>query len=129
TLLCRKNMHRLLRTLPKPVRLVEALDSNENFASQSALMSLPCGFQTSLETVPAPIPYLHPEPGLVAKWAGRIGTEGFRIGIGWHGNKLIDLQRSEGHCTREPETESLALFVVRRGKAFAAHGAEFAGEL
>ena len=24
TLLCRKNMHRLLRTLPKPVRLVEA---------------------------------------------------------------------------------------------------------
>jgi tetratricopeptide (TPR) repeat protein len=94
TLLCRKNMHRLLRTSPKPVRLVEALDANESFAFQSALMSLPCGFQTSLETIPASIPYLHPEPGLVAKWAGRIGTEGFRIGVGWQGNKLIDLQRS-----------------------------------
>jgi tetratricopeptide (TPR) repeat protein len=34
TLLCRNNMHRLLRTLPKPVRLVEALDSNESFAFQ-----------------------------------------------------------------------------------------------
>jgi tetratricopeptide (TPR) repeat protein len=93
TLLCRKNMHRLLRTLPKAVRFVEALDSNESFAFQSALMSLPCGFQTSLETVPAPIPYLHPEPGLVAKWAGRIGTEGFRVGVGWQRDKLIDLQR------------------------------------
>ena len=94
TLLCRKNMHRLLRTLPKQVRLVEALDLNESFAFQSALMSLPRGFQTSLETVPVQIPYLRPEPGLVAKWAGRIGTRGFRIGIGWQGNKLINLQRS-----------------------------------
>jgi hypothetical protein len=60
TLLCRKNMHQLLRTLPKPVRFVEAPDSNESFAFQSALMSLPRGFQTRLETVPAPIPYLRP---------------------------------------------------------------------
>ncbi len=94
TLLCRKNMHRLLRTLPKPIRLVDAPDPRESFAFQSALMSLPCGFQTGLETVPAPIPYLHPEPGLVAKWAGRIGTEGFRIGVGWQGNKFVNLQRS-----------------------------------
>jgi Tetratricopeptide repeat len=94
TFLCRKNMHRLLRTLPKQVRLVEALDSNESFAFQSALMNLPRGFQTRLETVPAQIPYLRPEPGLAAKWAGRIGTGGFRIGIGWQGNKLINLQRS-----------------------------------
>jgi hypothetical protein len=93
-MLCRKNMHRLLGTLPKPVRLVEALDSNERFAFQSALMSLPCGFQTSLETVPAPVPYLNPEPDLVAKWAGRIGASGFRIGVGWQGNKLISLQGS-----------------------------------
>jgi hypothetical protein len=94
TLLCRKNMHRLLRALPKPVRLVEALDSNESFAFQSALMSLPRGFHTSLETVPALIPYLRPEPSLIAKWAGRIGTRGIRIGVGWQGNKFINLQRA-----------------------------------
>ena len=94
TLLCRKNMHRILRTLPKPVRLVGALDPNERFDFQSALMSLPYGFQTSLETIPAPIPYLQPEPNLVSKWAERIGKEGFRIGIGWHGNKFTNLQRS-----------------------------------
>ena len=94
TLLCRKNMHRLLHTLPKPVRLIDALDTNERFDFQSALMSLPYGFQTSLETVPAPVPYLHPEPTLTSKWARRIGGDGFRIGVGWHGNKFINLKRS-----------------------------------
>lgn len=94
TLFCRRNMHRLLCTLPKPVHLIDTLDTQDRFAFQSALMSLPFGFKTSLETIPAPVPYLHPEPGLVVKWAERIGSEGFRIGIGWHGNKFINLQRS-----------------------------------
>jgi hypothetical protein len=94
TLMCRKNMHRLLRTLPKPIRLVDTLDPNEHFAVQSALMSLPYRFQTSLETIPAPIPYLHPEPNLVSKWAARLGNDGFRVGVGWQGNKFINLQRS-----------------------------------
>lgn len=94
TLLCRKNMHRLLHTLLKPVRLIDALEPNERFEYQSALMSLPYGFKTSLETIPARVPYLRPEPSLVSKWAERIGRKGFRIGVGWHGNKFINLQRS-----------------------------------
>jgi tetratricopeptide (TPR) repeat protein len=94
TLLCRKTMHRLLHTLPKPVRLVEALDPSEPFAFQIALMSLPRNFQTTLETIPATIPYLHPEPALVGKWANRIGRHGFRIGVCWQGQKFINLQRS-----------------------------------
>lgn len=94
TFLCRKSMHRLLRTLPAPIRLAETLDPQEGFAFQSALMSLPHGFQTSLETIPAPVPYLHPEPSLVEKWARRIGSAGFRIGVAWQGNKFINLQRS-----------------------------------
>lgn len=94
TLLCRKNMHRLLRTLPKPIRLIEALDPNERFDFQSALMSLPFGFKTSLETIPAPVPYLYPEPTLVSKWAPRVGCKGFRIGVCWEGNKFINLKRS-----------------------------------
>ena len=41
----------------------------------------------------------------------------------------LGMRRREGHRTHERETVSLALFVVRRGKASAAHGAKFAGEL
>jgi tetratricopeptide (TPR) repeat protein len=94
TLLCRKNMQRLLRTLPTPVRLVEAHEPGESFDFESALLSLPCGFRTTLETIPAGTPYLHPEPAAAAKWAARIGADGFRIGVCWHGNASINLKRS-----------------------------------
>jgi hypothetical protein len=57
-------------------------------------MSLPHGFQTALDTIPAEVPYLHAEPDLVARWAERIGPEGFRIGICWHGNLRSSPQRS-----------------------------------
>lgn len=90
----RKNMRRLLRSLPVPVRWIEAFDAADGFSFQCALMSLPYGFRTSLETVPAPVPYLFAEPALIAKWAGRIGADGFRIGIGWQGNKFVDPHRS-----------------------------------
>lgn len=94
TLLCRKNMQRLLRTLPASVRFVEALEPGASFDFESALLSLPRGFRTTLETIPALPPYLHPEPGAVAKWSARIGANGFRIGVCWRGNASINLKRS-----------------------------------
>ncbi len=94
TFLCRKSMHRLLRSSGCPFRLVDALDPAATFAAQSALMSLPRGFQTTLDTIPARIPYLHAEPDRVAKWAERIGADGFRIGVCWSGNARTNLQRS-----------------------------------
>jgi len=94
TLLCRKNMQRLLGALPAPVRLVEALEPGDSFDFESALLSLPRGLGTTLETIPAGAPYLHPEPAAAAKWATRIGADGFRIGVCWHGNASINLKRS-----------------------------------
>ncbi len=94
TFLCRKSMHRLLRSLNCPIRLVDSLDPTAAFAAQSALMSLPRGFQTTLDTIPARVPYLHAEPERIARWAQRIGRDGFRIGICWSGNARLNLQRS-----------------------------------
>ncbi len=93
-LLCRRNMRRLLRSLPKPVRLIDGVDPDEKFDFQCALLSLPRGFKTTLATIPAKTPYLSPEPELAAKWAARIGGEGFRIGVCWHGNAFINLKRT-----------------------------------
>ncbi|WP_036259184.1 tetratricopeptide repeat protein [Methylocapsa aurea] len=94
TLLCRKSMQRLLRSLPAPIRLVDAVDPGEPFDFQSALLSLPRAFQTTLETIPTQAHYLRAEPDLVGKWAERIGVDGFRIGICWHGNAFINLKRT-----------------------------------
>jgi tetratricopeptide (TPR) repeat protein len=85
TFLCRKNMHRLLASLAGRIRLVETADPTAGFDLQCPLLSLARGFRTSLDTIPAPIPYLRAEPDLVARWAERIGSDGFRIGICRHG--------------------------------------------
>jgi tetratricopeptide (TPR) repeat protein len=94
TLLCRKNMHRLLRGLSSRIRLVDSIEPTPAYAMQCALMSLPRAFQTTLDTVPARSPYLFAEPDLVARWTERIGGEGFRIGICWRGNVAQNRQRS-----------------------------------
>ena len=82
-----------------------------------ALMSLPLALG-----IPGPLaasaPYLYAEPGRVALWREKIGSEGFRIGISWQGSgvdqgtaiplrcfetlaqipnvRLISLQKNEG---------------------------------
>jgi hypothetical protein len=51
------------------------------------VLSLPglCG--TTLETIPADVPYLAADPALVEAWRGEIAAlPGFKIGIAWQGN-------------------------------------------
>ncbi len=51
-----------------------------------ALLSLPGRLGTRADTIPARIPYLRPDPGLVAKWRARLdGLPGRRIGLAWAG--------------------------------------------
>jgi len=59
------------------------------------LLSLPGVFGTTLETVPAPIPYLHPDPALVAQWAARLppAAEGLRVGLAWASNAHLQADR------------------------------------
>jgi tetratricopeptide (TPR) repeat protein len=94
TLFGRKSMVRLLSSLPVPPHFVEAAPPEAGFDYQSALLSLPFAFGTSLATVPASVPYLRPEPARVATWAEHLGHHGFRIGICWHGNLKINLKRN-----------------------------------
>jgi hypothetical protein len=41
-----------------------------------------------MATIPADVPYLHPEPDRIAAWRQRIGKNGFRIGICWQGSAM-----------------------------------------
>ena len=50
------------------------------------LLSLPGIFQTTTETIPAPVPYLFADPDLAARWKGRMPGEGLRVGLVWAGN-------------------------------------------
>jgi hypothetical protein len=59
------------------------------FDLYAPLMSLPAVFGTTLDTVPAPIPYLAADPQLVDRWGQLLGADTgarFRIGVCWRGH-------------------------------------------
>ena len=96
TLKLRPSMHKLLAHVDDAVRVTDILSADESFDYQCALLSLPLGFGTTLETVPAETPYLRAEAERDRKWRERLGDKGFKIGVAWQGNKAtkIDIGRS-----------------------------------
>jgi hypothetical protein len=67
----------------------EAIGSGEDlpaFDFHAPLLSLPGIFHTSLETIPAVVPYLFADLGLVERWRAELApVAGFKIGIFWRG--------------------------------------------
>jgi hypothetical protein len=60
-------------------------------------MSLPGVFGTTLDTIPAAIPYLAPQEAGRSAWRERLGPrQGLRVGLNWQGNPahLDDRRRS-----------------------------------
>jgi hypothetical protein len=61
---------------------------------QAPLLSLPWQLGTTLETVPAPVPYLAADPALVERWRRELAAiQGVRIGIAWQGNPAFPADR------------------------------------
>jgi tetratricopeptide (TPR) repeat protein len=84
-LLAPAKLHRLIGALVEG-RLFEREPADVTFDAQIAISSLPRAFGTRLDSVPAQVPYLHPEKWRLPRWAQRIGEQGFRIGCVWQGN-------------------------------------------
>jgi tetratricopeptide (TPR) repeat protein len=68
-------------------RLVAEGDSLPPFDVHLPLMSLPHRLGTTLETVPASVPYLSAMPERVTAWRRELeNLPGFRVGVVWQGN-------------------------------------------
>ncbi len=77
----------LLSACPWIDRLVAQGETLPEFDVQAPLMSLPRILGTTLATLPAQVPYLSADPGLVQQWRKELAAyPGFRIGIAWQGN-------------------------------------------
>lgn len=77
----------LLSRLPGVSNVIDADgQSLARFDYHVPLLSLPRIFGTKVETIPAAVPYLTPDPQLLAKWRKIIGKQGLKIGLNWAGN-------------------------------------------
>ena len=80
-------LRRMLASCPDVDDVVGPGDESPSFDVHAPLMSLPGVLDTTVETIPADVPYLHPDSGLVNRWRDRLAMgDGFRVGIGWQGN-------------------------------------------
>jgi tetratricopeptide (TPR) repeat protein len=86
----------LLECQPSLKRVFKTIDYGEALAYgsplpafdvQAPLQSLPRILNTTLETIPARVPYLRVRPEWRQKWRGRIGQPpGLKVGLTWAGN-------------------------------------------
>lgn len=88
TLLTRPVLAPLMRTLAGVERVVtgmEELAADRRRMLWLPLMSVMQMLDLTPDTVPNQVPYLRAEPERAARWAQRIGDEGFKLGILWEG--------------------------------------------
>ncbi len=93
TLVIRDALAPLMRASFPGVRIAGPGEATEGIDFQSPLLSLPLVFGTRLDTIPASLPYLTADAGLVGKWRHRLGDDGFKVGVAWSGNPKFPRDR------------------------------------
>jgi tetratricopeptide (TPR) repeat protein len=113
---------RLLSGLPGISAIVPVGDALPPHDLQCPMLSLPLALGSTLETIPADIPYLHAEPGAVARWERRLaGLSARRVGLAWAGNPnyAADLRRSVSleHLAPLGAVQDMAFVSLQTGDA------------
>lgn len=81
------NLRRLAAQTPGISAVVATGEPLPPFVCRTPLMSLPLAFGTTVETIPAPVPYLFaPQEALQTAAALNWPKTGLRVGIAWTGN-------------------------------------------
>jgi tetratricopeptide (TPR) repeat protein len=122
-LACSGELHPVIGQLTGPDALFDHWERAPEFAAYCPLSGLPRLAGTRLETIPAEIPYIQPDPARVAVWAERLDAlapRGYRrIGIVWAGRPTHhnDRNRSTTLATFAPlaELAGVALVSLQKG--------------
>jgi Flp pilus assembly protein TadD len=113
-------LERLMARCAGVDRVIEDGASWPPFDCHAPLLSLPRIFETTLETVPAEIPYLAVDQTLENHWGVQLGLmDGFKIGVAWQGSPghKKDRQRSFRLAELEPlsRVPGVRLFSLQKG--------------
>jgi tetratricopeptide (TPR) repeat protein len=85
----------LLRDLGPGITVIGLSEPVPDYDYHCPLLSLPRAFRTRLDSIPAAIPYLVPDPARVVEWRRRLGAGNRLIGLRWQGStRRVDIGRS-----------------------------------
>ena len=122
---CQPALVRFLNDMPGVDYVLAGGSPLPPYDVQAPLLSLPLVFHTSLDTIPAAVPYLHPDATLVEQWrqvigpSRRQGGRHLQVGIAWQGCPTFrfDSQRSIPlkHFARLAQVEGVKLISVQKG--------------
>jgi len=86
TFFCAQPLKALLETMSGVDAVITELAAAPSHDYWSYPLSLPLHFGTTLDNLPATLPYLKALPERVRNWQDRIPNQGFRVGLVWKGN-------------------------------------------
>lgn len=83
---CHPELRRLFNNFPGADQVIARGEPLPQFDLHCPLSSLPYACRTRLDTIPAEVPYLKPEPQLAAQWMEKLSKPGMKVGLVWAGN-------------------------------------------
>jgi tetratricopeptide (TPR) repeat protein len=84
---CHAGLVKLLKTCPGVDQVVVDGQPLPAFDLQLPLLSLPLVFRTTLESIPAEVPYLTPDPEAIRRWQARLAPiKDLKVGLAWQGD-------------------------------------------
>lgn len=97
-IICPPELRRLFASIRDTDRVLSSGDyiSSSDYDFWTFLLSIPLHFNTTVETIPAAIPYLQADRAIAKAWGPRLSSTGVKVGIVWRGSSsnLHDKQRS-----------------------------------
>jgi tetratricopeptide (TPR) repeat protein len=87
---CQPELQRLLRSVPGVSGTLAPHQTTE-FDLHCPLLSLPRVLRTTIDTIPAQVPYIVPDPMLASEWRARLrdGQAGIKVGLVWASHSMM----------------------------------------
>jgi tetratricopeptide (TPR) repeat protein len=83
-------LHPVLTSLAGVAHVADALGRTGPYDCHASVLDLPRLLGTTLDTIPADIPYLAADPARRTRWRAQLGAaEGLRVGLVWAGGTLF----------------------------------------
>jgi hypothetical protein len=111
----------LFKTVEGIDMLVKRGDSLPDFDVHCPILTLPMLFKTSMQSIPASVPYIHSDPARKSRWTERLsaGKKRLKVGIAWSGNPdhKNDRNRSISFAMLRPiaEMPQVSLYSLQKG--------------